>query len=133
MVRGPAAALVRSEDPTNLGWRLAECRPTLEREDHNKEKAMATLHIQHPITDFDTWASAFNRFGDARRNAGVRAHRIQRPVDNPRFVVIDLDFDSTDEAQSFLGFLSTQVWTNPENSPGRAGTPETMILETAAP
>jgi hypothetical protein len=48
-------------------------------------------------------------------------------------VVIDLDFDSTDEVQSFLGFLSTQVWTNPENSPGRAGTPETMILETAAP
>ncbi|MFI5312875.1 MAG: hypothetical protein ACHQ06_01770 [Candidatus Dormibacteria bacterium] len=95
------------------------------------EKAMATLHIQHPITDFGTWESAFNRFADARRSGGVRAHRIQRPVDNPRFVVIDLDFDSTDEAQSFLGFLSTRVWANPENSPGLAGTPQTMILESA--
>jgi hypothetical protein len=95
------------------------------------EKAMATLHIQHPITDFGTWESAFNRFADARRNAGVRAHRIQRPVDNPSFVVIELDFDSTAEAQSFLGFLRTRVWANPENSPGLAGTPE-LILEPAA-
>jgi hypothetical protein len=93
---------------------------------------MATLHIQHPITDFDTWASAFNRFADARRKAGARAQRIQRPVDNPRFVVIDLDFESTGEAQSFLRFLITQVWPNSENSPGLDGTPETMILEAAA-
>lgn len=93
------------------------------------EKAMATLHIQHPITEFGTWEAAFNRFADARRNAGVRAQRVQRPVDNPRFVVIDLDFDSADAAQSFLGFLRTRIWSNSENSPGLAGTPETMILE----
>lgn len=90
---------------------------------------MATLHIQHPITDFETWTSAFNRFADARRNAGVRAERIQRPVDDPKFVVIDPDFDSAVEAQSFRAFLFSQVWGNPENSPGLAGTPETMILE----
>jgi hypothetical protein len=46
-------------------------------------------------------------------------------------VVIDLDFDSADAAQAFLGFLNTQVWGNPESSPGLAGTPETMILEPA--
>jgi hypothetical protein len=93
---------------------------------------MATLHIQHPVTDFDTWTAAFNRFADARRNAGVRAERIQRPVDDPKFVVIDLDFDSAGEAQSFRGFLTAQVWGNPENSPGLAGTPETLILEAVA-
>jgi hypothetical protein len=98
----------------------------------NKENRMATLHIQHPITDFDTWTSAFNRFADARQHAGVRAERIQRPVDDPKFVVIDLDFDSAGEAQSFRGFLTTQVWANPENSPGLAGTPQTMILEAVA-
>jgi hypothetical protein len=93
---------------------------------------VATLHIQHPITDFATWTSAFNRFADIRRSAGVRAQRVQRPVDDPRFVVIDLDFDSAGEAQSFRGFLMTQVWAIPEKSPGLAGTPETMILEPAA-
>jgi hypothetical protein len=101
----------------------------LNHSDTIQENEMATLHIQHPVTDLDTWTSAFNRFADARRKAGVRAQRIHRPVDNPKFVVIDLDFDSTGEAQSFQGFLTTQVWANPENSPGLAGTPETMILE----
>jgi hypothetical protein len=90
---------------------------------------MATLHIQHPITDFDTWTAAFDRFADARRGAGVRAQRVQRPVNDTKFVVIDLDFDSAADAERFRGFLTTQVWTNPENSPGLAGTPETMILE----
>ena len=93
---------------------------------------MATLHIQHAVTDFDTWTSAFQRFAEARRNAGVRAQRIQRPVDDQKYVVIELDFDSAAEARSFQGFLTTQVWVNPENSPGLAGTPELMVLEPAA-
>jgi hypothetical protein len=92
---------------------------------------MPTLHIQHSITDFGTWASAFNRFADTRRQAGVRAERVRRPVDDPNYVVIDLDFDSTDEATAFLRFLETQVWGMQENAPALVGTPETMILEPA--
>jgi len=90
---------------------------------------VTTLHIQHPITDFGTWASAFNRFADARRHAGVRAQRVQQPVDNPKFVVIDLDFDTVDEAEGFLTFLRSKVWAQPENSPGLAGTPMARILQ----
>ena len=26
---------------------------------------MATLHVEHPITDFESWAAAFARFADA--------------------------------------------------------------------
>lgn len=92
---------------------------------------MPTLHIQHAISDFGTWSAAFDRFADARRHAGVRAHRVQRPVDDPNYVVIDLEFESTNEAESFLHFLETQIWTNAANSPALAGTPETMILESA--
>ena len=93
---------------------------------------MPTLHIQHPITDFETWAAAFNRFADARLRAGVRAHRVRRPVDDPNYVVVDLDFDSTDEAAAFRRFLETQVWGIPENAPALVGSPETMILEPVA-
>ena len=93
---------------------------------------MPTLHIEHPITDFDVWASAFNRHADARRAAGVRAERIQQPVDNARYVVVDLDFDTTDKAEAFLRYLNTQVWQNRENSPALAGSPQTMILQAAA-
>ena len=92
---------------------------------------MATLHIEHAITDFDTWTAAFDRFADVRRNAGVRAQRVQRPVNDPRYVVIDLDFDSAERAEAFLQFLHAKVWQTRESSPALVGTPETMILERA--
>lgn len=68
---------------------------------------MATLHIEHPITDFDTWVSAFDLFAEARSHAGVRAQRVQRPIDDPDYVVVDLDFDTTEAAEAFLTFLTT--------------------------
>ncbi len=94
---------------------------------------MSTLHIEHAITDFDTWNAAFGRFETVRREAGVRGCRIQRPVDDAKYVVLDLDFDTSGEAEAFLRFLTTRVWANPENSPALAGTPQTMILEAAVP
>ncbi len=93
---------------------------------------MPTLHIEHPITDFDTWSAAFGRFADARRGAGVRAERVQQPVDDPRYVVVDLDFDTREQAGAFLQFLKAQVWGVPENAPALAGTPQTLILEPAS-
>lgn len=92
---------------------------------------MATLHIEHPVTDFETWAEAFGRFGEARRQAGVRAFRVQRPVDDERYVVVDLDFDDVGPAESFLRFLTTNVWSNSANAPALAGEPQTRILTTA--
>lgn len=90
---------------------------------------MTTLHIEHAITDFDTWRAAFDRFDDMRRQSGVRRHRILRPVDDGRYVVIDLDFDGVDEAERFLEFLRTRVWSSPETAPALAGAPQTRILE----
>ena len=90
---------------------------------------MFTLHIEHPISDFDTWQSAFNGFADMRRQSGVRAHTIRQPVEDPRYVLIDLDFDTTAEAEHFLDLLRTRVWANRENSPALAGAPITRILE----
>ena len=92
---------------------------------------MATLHIEHPITDFAQWNAAFGRFAEARANAGVRAHRVQQPVNDPHYVVIDLDFDTEDEAGRFLAFLQANVWSSPENAPALAGAPRTTILQPA--
>ena len=91
---------------------------------------MSTLHIEHPITDFETWASAFDQFTEARRDAGVRTHRVLRPVDDPCFVVVDLEFDTDDAALAFREFLRTVVWTIPENSPALAGEPHAVVLRT---
>ncbi|CAN5179704.1 MAG: hypothetical protein H0V13_08495 [Nocardioidaceae bacterium] len=92
---------------------------------------MTTLHIEHAISDFDRWLTAFQRFADARAQAGVRDHRVQRPVDDPNYVVIDLDFDTVDDAERFLGFLQTRVWSSPQNAPALVGTPQTKILQSA--
>ncbi len=90
---------------------------------------MITLHIELPITDFETWADAFAQFAEARRGAGVRSQRIQRPVDDPRYVMIDLDIDDIVAAAAFRNFLTTVVWAVPENSPALVGTLTTMLLE----
>lgn len=93
---------------------------------------MVTLHIEHPITDFDTWSTAFAQFGEARRNAGVLAERVGRPVDDERYVVVGLDFETVEAAASFLQFLETVVWSIPDNAPALSGTPRTMILDTTS-
>lgn len=90
---------------------------------------MSILHIEHPISDLDTWSAAYDGFAQRRRAAGVVAERVSRPVDDPRYVVIDLEFPTREQAESFLGFLRTQVWTSPERSPALAGEPLARVLE----
>ena len=90
---------------------------------------MATLHIEHAITDLAAWRAAFDRFAERRRAAGVVAQRIHRPVDDDHYVVVQLDFPSVAEASAFRGFLETQVWSTPANSPGLAGSPRAVVLD----
>jgi hemerythrin-like domain-containing protein len=96
-----------------------------------KELPMATLHIEHPVTDFATWSEAFARFADARQQGGVRSARVQQPVDDPAYVVIDLDFDTVPEAEKFLAFLQENVWPSSQNAPALSGTPQTRIVQPA--
>jgi hypothetical protein len=91
---------------------------------------MATLHIEHPITSFTDWEAAFQRFAAMRAQAGVRRQQVQRPVDDGHYVVIDLDFDTVEEAEGFLSMLKEGVWSSRESSPALAGDPQTLILET---
>ena len=92
-------------------------------------RSMATLHIEHPITDLATWSAAFNALAEARRHAGVVAEQVHQPVGDPQFIVVDLDFDSSEHAEAFLGFLRSVVWAVPESSPALAGAPEAKVLE----
>jgi hypothetical protein len=90
---------------------------------------MPTLHIEHAIVDFDLWRTAFDRFAEIRKQSGVLSHRILQPIDDKRYVIIDLDFGTQEEAQRFLTFLHEQVWSSPANAPALAGTPQTRFLE----
>ncbi len=89
---------------------------------------MATLQIEHSITDLRTWLGAFNRFEEARKRAGVRAQRIWQPVDDENYIYVTLEFDSVREAAGFKQFLETNVWASAENSPALGGPPKATVL-----
>ena len=91
-----------------------------------------TLHIEHPISDLESWLSAFARFADARARAGVRAHRVRRPVDDEHYIYIELDFDTVEAAHAFKRFLETTVWTSADASPALAGKPIARVLTEVA-
>ncbi len=90
---------------------------------------MTTLRIEHAISDFQLWKTAFDGFAEARANAGVRSFAIRQPVDDPQYLMLDLEFDSAGRAQTFAEFLEQHVWSSPAASPGLAGTPQTRILD----
>lgn len=94
---------------------------------------MATLHIEHAITDLPTWLNAFNSFAEARRGAGVRNQRVHQPVDDDHYIYVQLDFDDVDAATAFLGFLRNVVWNSPEASPGLSGSPSGRVLAEVTP
>src|SRR5690348_4090759 len=73
---------------------------------------MTILHIEHPIRDFGTWKKAFESDPVGRERSGVRSYQILRPIDDPNYVMIDLDFDSSKVAEAFLATMR-EVWRSP--------------------
>lgn len=108
--------------PRLAGRRASQC---------SIERVVPALAFDDDFDHFATWKGAFDRFAPARADAGARHHRVRRPVADPSYVVVDLDFDDVAAAERFPGFLTTRVWSSSDNAPGLAGAPRTRILETA--
>jgi hypothetical protein len=70
---------------------------------------MIILHIEHPVMDFETWKASFDTFEEFRKQSGVRRYHISRPVDNPNVAMIDLEFDSLNQAEALLAGVQN-VW-----------------------
>ncbi len=90
---------------------------------------MFTLQIEHGIKDFSLWKAAFDRDPVDRSKSGVTAYRISRPVDDPHYVLVELDFDQRAAAEALLAALQTRVWTSAAAAPALLGTPKTRIME----
>ncbi len=74
---------------------------------------MYILRIEHQTQDFDGWKKAFDDDPAGRQKSGVRRYKISRAVDNDSFVMIDLEFDTQDQAQAMASKLR-DVWSNVE-------------------
>lgn len=70
---------------------------------------MYVLRIEHPIADFDGWKRAFDSDPVGREKSGVRRYRILRPVDDKKYVMIDLEFDTLTPAEALLAAMRN-VW-----------------------
>jgi hypothetical protein len=67
------------------------------------------LRIEHPVPGYDQWKQAFDADPVGRERMGVRRYQVLRPVDDPNYVMIDLEFDSRREAESLLAAMHA-IW-----------------------
>ncbi len=89
---------------------------------------MPVLQIEHPVRDFDTWKAIFDG-GHERREVGrVRRYRLYRPVDDPNYIAVDLEFDSRVEAEAFKLGLE-ELWRSPQATPLLGGSPRARIVD----
>jgi hypothetical protein len=63
---------------------------------------MYVLRVEHPVPDFDAWKEAFDSDPVGRQQGGVRRYSIMRALDDPNHVLIDLEFDGREQAETFL-------------------------------
>ena len=70
---------------------------------------MPILRIEHRVASFDGWKQAFDSDPVDRKRSGVRRYRVLRSLDDPNYVMIDLEFDTKEQAESLLRAMR-QVW-----------------------
>lgn len=65
---------------------------------------MARLFARHDVADFDRWKSGYDdpEKSGLRSELKVRAEGIYQAADNPNDVTVWHDFDSLDDAQTFV-------------------------------
>jgi hypothetical protein len=70
---------------------------------------MIILQIEHPVPNFDAWKQVFDSDPVNRKQSGVRRYRVLRPLDNPNYAIIELEFESLGEAEGLLAAMR-EVW-----------------------
>ena len=70
---------------------------------------MYILHIEHPVPNYESWKQAFDSDPVGRQKSGVRRYQISRAVDDPNYVMIDLEFDTVSQAEGLLAAMRV-VW-----------------------
>jgi hypothetical protein len=88
---------------------------------------MPTLRIQHSVPSFEGWKRAFDSDPANRKESGVRRYSVSRSVDEPNLVMIDLFFDSTEEARGLLAKME-RIWLGPGK--GVMQNPQAWITDT---
>ena len=70
---------------------------------------MVVLQIEHSVANFDGWKQAFDADPAGRRRMGVHRYRILRPVTDPDYAIIELEFATVAAAEGLLAAMR-EVW-----------------------
>jgi hypothetical protein len=89
---------------------------------------MPSLQLEHAIKDFALWKTAFDRDPIDRRGLGVRRHRVFRPLDDPNYVIVELEFDTAAEAER-CGVALRELWGSRAAAPALLGAPRVRIVD----
>ena len=87
---------------------------------------MVLLQIEHPVPVYNAWKSAFDCDPVHRIEAGVRRYATFRPIDDPNYVIIHLEFDQLSDASALLATLH-KLWERVEGK--IILNPKTRIVE----
>jgi hypothetical protein len=88
---------------------------------------MPILRIEHAVPDFNGWKRASDRDPVDRQGSGVRRYHVLRSVADPNYVMIDLEFDSLEDAEGRLNKMR-RVWSGKGGNVMRD--PQARIVET---
>ena len=87
---------------------------------------MPVVRIEHKVPSFEKWKQAFNSDPANRKGSGVRRYQVSRLQNDPDYVMIDLEFDTTAEAEAFVQKMQ-RIW----DGPGKAvmQNPRALIVD----
>ncbi len=87
---------------------------------------MVHVLVRHKVADFNRWKQAFDSHLASRKHAGETAFRVFHSVDDPREVVLFLDWDSIEGARKFM---KSDDLRKAMQQAGVEGAPEVQYIE----
>ena len=82
---------------------------------------MIVLQIEHRVPNFDGWKKAFESDPINRKKSGVVHYSIFRLLNDPNYIVLDLQFETLQQAEDTLtalralwGKVEGQIMVNPQ-------------------
>jgi hypothetical protein len=82
---------------------------------------MIVLQIEHRVPHFDGWKKAFESDPINRKKSGVIQYSIFRLLNDPNYIVLDLQFETLQQAEDALtalralwGKVEGQIMMNPQ-------------------
>ena len=70
---------------------------------------MIVLQVEHNVSSYDGWKKAFDNDPINRKKSGVKRYLVYQAAEDPKYVLVDLYFDSLEESLRALEALQT-LW-----------------------